>query len=121
MNFATRLERETDALFVGEPTGGSPNHFGDPKIAPGPVSKIPYLISTLRWQDSTPFDARPWILPDLPAPPTFADYVAGRDLALERALAHEIAVDPDWRLRVVKPWERASQKKSWRFFYEAPE
>jgi hypothetical protein len=121
MNFATRLERETDALFVGEPTGGSPNHFGDPKIAPGPVSKIPYLISTLRWQDSTPFDTRPWILPDLPAPPTFADYVAGRDLALERALAHEIAVDPDWRLRVVKPWERASQKKSWRFFYEAPE
>jgi hypothetical protein len=26
MNFATRLERETDALFVGEPTGGAPNH-----------------------------------------------------------------------------------------------
>ena len=121
MNFATRLERETDALFVGEPTGGSPNHFGDPKFAQGNVSKIPYIISTLRWQDSTPLDARPWILPDIPAPPGFSDYVAGRDVALERALTHEVAGDPDWQRRIVKPWERASQMVSWRFFYERPE
>lgn len=120
MNFATRLERETDALFVGEPTGGSPNHFGDAKIAQAPISKIPYLISTLRWQDSTPFDAREWILPDLPAPPAFTDYVAGRDAALEAALAHDAGGDPgtDWRERVVKPWARESQKASWRFFHE---
>ena len=120
MNFATRLERETDALFVGEPTGGSPNQFGDPKVAQAPVSKLPYLISTLRWQDSTPFDHREWIMPDLPAPPAFADYVAGRDRALEAALAHEAGMDPvtDWRARVVKPWERESQQATWRYFYE---
>ena len=120
MNFATRLERETDALFVGEPTGGAPNHYGDAKFARAPVSKLPYLISTLRWQDSTPFDARPWILPDLPAPPRYADYRAGRDAALEAALAHDVGPpeDGDWRLRVVKPWERPSQRAGWRFFYE---
>lgn len=120
MNFATRLERDTDAIFVGEPTGGSPNHFGDAKFTQAPVSKIPYLISTLRWQDSTPFDTREWILPDLPAAPTFADYVAGRDRALEAALAHDAGADPntEWRDRVVKPWDRESQNADWHFFYE---
>lgn len=118
-NFATRLERETDALFAGEPTGGAPNHFGDAKFATAPQSGIPYIISTLRWQDSTPFDARPWILPDLPVDPAFSDYVAGRDRALEAALADApAAVNDDWRYRVVQPWKRDSQTKDWRFFYE---
>ncbi len=122
MNFATRLERETDVLFVGEPTGGSPNHFGDAKFASGPVSKIPYIISTLRWQDSTPLDQREWILPDLPAAPAFADYQAGRDRALDAAVTHDAGVDSgsEWRTRVVKPWERESQKADWRFFHETP-
>ncbi|NWG92110.1 MAG: hypothetical protein HXY21_06325 [Parvularculaceae bacterium] len=118
-NFATRLERETDALFVGEPTGGSPNHFGDAKFAHAPTSGIPYIISTLRWQDSPPFDERPWILPDIPAPPDFGDFLAGRDAALELALAHQAEpVSGDWRMRVVQPWKRDSQTKDWRFFFE---
>lgn len=118
-NFATRLERETDAIFVGEPTGGAPNHFGDAKFARGPQSGLPYIISTLRWQDSTPFDKRDWISPDLPAPPAYRDYVDGRDAALAAALAHEAdPVTDDWRGRVVSPWDRESQKQDWRFFYE---
>lgn len=119
-NFATRLERETEAIFVGEPTGGAPNHFGDAKFSTAPQSGIPYIISTLRWQDSPPFDDRDWILPDLPAPPTFADYVAGRDGALAAALADQPAEEPleTWALRTMQPWDRESQKKGWRFFYE---
>ncbi len=118
-NFATRLERETDALFAGEPTGGSPNHFGDAKFAKGVQSGLPYIISTLRWQDSPPFDNRAWILPDLPAPPTFDDYLAGRDGALEAALAHKAeATADDWRGRVVQPWGRESQTGDWKFFFE---
>ncbi len=34
-NLANRLERETFALFIGEPTGGSPNHYGDAKVTVG--------------------------------------------------------------------------------------
>lgn len=118
-NFATRLERETDALFAGEPTGGSPNHFGDAKFAKGEQSGLPYIISTLRWQDSPPFDDRAWIMPDLPAPPAFADFVAGRDRALEAALSHKAeATADDWRERVVMPWGRDSQTGDWKFFYE---
>ena len=118
-NFATRLERETGALFVGEPTGGSPNHFGDPKFGQGTQSNIPYIVSTLRWQDMPPMDEREWILPDLPAPPSFEAFIAGRDLALEAALADERESDPEWWQRVMTPWERDSQLAEWRFFYEA--
>lgn len=119
MNFATRLERETFALFVGEPTGGSPNHFGDPKFSQAEQSGLPYIVSTLRWQDMPPFDERPWILPDVPAPPRFEDYLAGRDLALQLALEHRAGEHPVWSMRIAKPWERESQQASWRFFYEA--
>jgi hypothetical protein len=119
-NFATRLERETEAIFVGEPTGGAPNHFGDAKFATAPQSGIPYIISTLRWQDSPPFDDRDWILPDLPAPPAIADFVAGKDAALAAALADQPAEEPleTWARRTMQPWDRESQKKEWRFFYE---
>lgn len=119
-NFATRLERETEAIFVGEPTGGAPNHFGDAKFAHAPKSQIPYIISTLRWQDSPPFDKREWILPDIPALASFDDYASGRDAALAAALADapgEETLDA-WARRVVKPWDRESQKKDWAFFYE---
>lgn len=120
-NFATRLERETEATFVGEPTGGSPNHFGDAKYVKAPQSGIPYIISTLRWQDSPPFDERPWILPDIPAPPAFDDYAAGRDAALAAALADRPAEEPldVWARRTMQPWDRDSQKKGWTFFFEA--
>jgi C-terminal processing protease CtpA/Prc len=119
-NFATRLERETEAIFVGEPTGGAPNHFGDAKFAVAPKSQIPYIISTLRWQDSPPFDERGWILPDIPAPPSFDDYASGRDAALGAALADapgEETLDA-WARRVVEPWDRDSQKMDWTFFFE---
>lgn len=116
-NFATRLERETDALFVGEPTGGRPNHFGDPEVLEGPATGGTYLVSTLRWQDSSPFDDRPWILPDIPVAPSFADYLAGRDRVLDAALSHVVKGDEEPE-RWAEPWNRASQKAAWSFFWE---
>ncbi|MDH3216084.1 MAG: S41 family peptidase [Candidatus Krumholzibacteria bacterium] len=118
MNLATRLERETDALFVGEPTGGRPNHYGDAKFLTGSATGVHYLVSTLRWADSTPFDKRIWLLPDIPAPPTFADYVAGRDAALDAALSHSPVRKTSDEARVVTPWARPSQQAGWQFFFE---
>ncbi|MEZ4587799.1 MAG: S41 family peptidase [Gemmatimonadales bacterium] len=117
-NFATRLERETDALFVGEPTGGRPNHLGDPELLVGAATGGTYLVSTMRWQDSPPYDERPWILPDLPAPPGFGDYLAGVDEALDMALDHQ-ATGPENVDRWVRPWARPSQKAAWRFPWQA--
>lgn len=88
MNCATYLERYTHATFVGEPTGSSPNFVGETVIVPLPYSKLPVSLSDLYWQSSWPMDHRTWIPPLLYAPPTFAAYREGRDLALEAILAY---------------------------------
>lgn len=118
MNLATRLERESFALFVGEPTGGRPNHFGDPKLLSGSATGVNYLISTLRWQDSMPFDDRIWLLPDIPASPSFEDYLLGRDTALDTAFSYRIAPAAADDSLIAMPWTRPSQQVGWRFFFE---
>ena len=89
MNLAVTLERHTHALFVGEPTGATPNHFGDTVLVTLPTSGLVVEISELYWQNSDPRDARPWITPDIPAPITSADFFAHRDPALEAIRAYE--------------------------------
>ncbi len=92
-NFANHAERWTQSVFVGEPTASSPNHFGDAKSFELPATKLSTLVASLRWQDSDPKDTRVWIMPDVPARETFADYLAGRDVALEAALAYNPSPD----------------------------
>ena len=119
MNCASYLERETFALFAGEPTGGRPNHFGDAEDVRLPGSGWTLLCSTLRWQDSAPNDARPWIRPDLPAPATFADWRAGRDAALEAILAFDPASAAAFgRIAPVSHWSRPGQELPWRDFLD---
>jgi hypothetical protein len=80
------LEEHTDVRFVGEPAGSKPNHWGDARHVVLPNSAIQVSISAWRWQTRLPWDDRPWFAPQIPAPPTFADYVAGRDPALAAIL-----------------------------------
>ncbi len=117
-NPSTRLERDSFALFVGEPTGGAPNHYGDAQAFRGEVSGLTSIVSTLPWFDSYPQDARVWIMPDLPAPVTFADVQSGADRALEVAMTHEAdaATDELDRARVFY-YERESQRAEWRPFW----
>lgn len=86
-NLASLLDRHTAAIFVGEPTGSSPNFIGETIIVELPYSKLRASISDLSWQSSWPMDYRTWLAPDLYAPPTFAAYRENRDPALEAALA----------------------------------
>jgi hypothetical protein len=117
-NLANRLERETFAIFVGEPTGGAPNHYGDAKVWQGPATGISAMVSTIPWFDSYPQDKRAWIMPDLPAPSTFADWQSGMDRALELALSHEDERPADFLTRDrVFYYERASQKSDWKPFW----
>lgn len=119
-NAANRLERETFALFVGEPTGGAPNHYGDGQVVAGETTGITALISTLPWFDSYPQDARVWIAPDLPAPQVFADWRAGRDPALELALSHTSEATADeWSQANTFYFGRPSQALAWRPFWRA--
>lgn len=86
MNLAVLLERHTHALFVGAPTGATPNHFGDTRVVELPDSGIQVEISELYWQNSDPRDIRPWITPDLVANPSAAALIAGWDPAMEAIL-----------------------------------
>jgi hypothetical protein len=86
MNFALLLEKHTDSLFVGEPTGARPNSYGDSRKVRLPHTGLTLRISTLYWQ-SDPRDQRPWIAPQLPVAATAEDMLAGRDPVLETVLA----------------------------------
>ncbi len=83
---ATFIERHANAVFVGEPTGSSPNFVGDENPITLPYSKIVANVSDLFWQTTWPQDNRTWIAPQIYVPPTFAAYRANRDPALEAIL-----------------------------------
>jgi tetratricopeptide (TPR) repeat protein len=89
MNCVNRMKLDTNTLFVGEPTGASPNMYGDNAPVVLPHSKLTVRLSTLWWQDMDPRDRRVWQAPDLSTELTFADYRAGRDPAMDAILNYK--------------------------------
>lgn len=87
-NFATEIERRTDARFVGEAMGGGLNFWDDVRWLELPNLPVPMraAISVRHWVFADPDDPRLTIEPDVPVEVTAADYFAGRDPALEAAL-----------------------------------
>jgi hypothetical protein len=86
-NFATLIDRHTEAIFVGEPTGSSPTFVGETVEFELPYSHVQANVSDLLWQSSWPMDYRTWLPPTLYTPPTFATYRMNRDPAMEAILA----------------------------------
>ncbi len=82
-NFVNELENYTNAIFVGEPSAGHPNHYGDARPITLPNSKLDVRISTIYWQDVDPRDARPWTAPEIAAELSSADYRKGFDPMLQ--------------------------------------
>lgn len=85
------LEEHTQTLFVGEPTGSKPNHYGESTVLQLPRSGALVFFSSLYWQNSDPRDKRLWVPPHVVTPLTFADYVANRDPALSAILSYSPA------------------------------
>ena len=73
-------------VFVGEPTGGKPKHFGQVSKMRLPHSKTPVRYSTKPFTNSPDDTAafEPDVLVKVPS----GEYFAGRDPCLERILAH---------------------------------
>jgi hypothetical protein len=63
MFLMTALEEHTNAIFIGEPTGGAPNGYGDSKRIILPESGLTVRVSSLYWQKSDPRDKRDTIVP----------------------------------------------------------
>jgi hypothetical protein len=115
-NLTSRIERETWAVFVGEPSGGAPNHYGDGR--PFQSDGFTAHVSSLPWFDSDPLDKRIWTMPDVLVPLRFADWIAGRDAAMEAAFAHvdDRTLDELSELRTMYS-DRPSQKAEWKPFW----
>jgi len=77
------LNRLTEAMFVGEPTGSPPNFIGETIPVTLPYSRLVATVSDLYWQNTVAMDERVWIAPDLYAPPSFQMLLEGRDPATE--------------------------------------
>ncbi|HLO99414.1 MAG TPA: S41 family peptidase [Fimbriimonas sp.] len=82
-NFTTDIGRLCRPIYVGEPTGSSPNFIGESIPYSLPYSGMTGTISDLYWQRSWPMDDRIWIAPEIPAPPSYQSFAQGKDPSLE--------------------------------------
>jgi tetratricopeptide (TPR) repeat protein len=88
-NLLNQIEKYTEAIIVGEPTGEHPNMYGDAAPFKLPNSGITVEASTLWWQDLDPRDEREWDAPEIAADISFADYRAGRDPSFQAVLDYQ--------------------------------
>lgn len=93
------LEDQTDATFIGEPSGSKGNHYGDSRKIVLPKSGIAFRCSTLWWQHWSPTDRRPWTAPHVAAELRSGDYARGVDPALEAAIGYRAEPGLAERLR----------------------
>ena len=87
MNFVDDMEANTNAIFAGEPTGETPNMWGDPVSIVLPNSGLVVRTSTLWWQMADPRDKRPFRAPDIPVGMKFNDYAKNVDPVLDAILS----------------------------------
>lgn len=81
------LEKYTNTIFVGEPTGGKINSYGDSRKITLPNSGITVRVSTLWWQEDER-DKRQWTAPEIAAELTSEDYRSGADPAMKAVLKY---------------------------------
>ncbi len=86
-NFSAELERSTRAIVVGEPTGGGVETYGDtvPVLLVEPGWLV-HIAGRYHERKRGPGDRRLAVEPDVRIEQTSAQYFAGRDPVLERAL-----------------------------------
>ena len=86
MTNITDFRRETEAILVGEPTGGRPNGYQENHMFTLPLSKLRVSCSMLkyRFQPESETDA---VFPDQRIDPDWPLFRAGKDAALQWILA----------------------------------
>ncbi|HYI21657.1 MAG TPA: hypothetical protein VEX62_03380 [Candidatus Limnocylindrales bacterium] len=86
-NFSTEVERTTDAVFVGEDLGASPNLYGDTVTTTLGHSGLSFRVAARYWEKSTADDQRITIEPDLEVLLSSADYFGDVDPVLDAVLS----------------------------------
>ena len=88
-NLVNQIEKYTEATFVGEPTAGHPNHYGDNRPFELPNSKLTVRASTLWWQDLDPRDEREWTAPEIAVEFSSEDYRNNIDPAMNEVFSYK--------------------------------
>jgi len=87
-NLAADLDRLTNAVFVGEPTGGFVEGYGDTVPFLLPAAGLQVLVPGRYWDfRKGPGDERLAVEPDIAVELTADDFFAGRDPVLHAALS----------------------------------
>ena len=86
-NFVAEVDRATSARFLGEPAGGAPSQWGDSIAIMLERAGLTVHVATAYWEFGPPGDKRQETPVDVRVEPTAADFFAGRDPVLARALA----------------------------------
>lgn len=81
---AHQLRAATKAILVGQPTGGSPNHYGEVRQFRLPHSKLAVQYSTKLFRLVN--DEVDSVYPDIPVEPDSAAFFSSRDLVLDAAI-----------------------------------
>lgn len=84
-NLVTDLERLVRPVFLGEPTSGAGNQWGDESAFVLPYSGIMGSFSGVKWQLSHPWDQRRSVVPQVPVQLTATAYFGAQDPVLETA------------------------------------
>lgn len=86
LDAAIELRKDLHATLIGSPSSEKMNSYGEVMSFTLPNSKLVVQYSTKYFRGAK--DGQPdELIPDIPAPPTFADAMAGKDSALEAAIA----------------------------------
>jgi C-terminal processing protease CtpA/Prc len=84
-NLLAELEERANPTLVGEPSGGSPNLYGDTIAVTLPDAGWSAQIAAVQWAPAGE-DRRLAFEPDVPVELTSEDFFAGRDPVLSAAL-----------------------------------
>ncbi len=79
------MNRETKAIFAGEPSSSKPNFVGEENQIVFPWSGAMGSISN-RYHESIPGDKRMWLEPQIKVEVSSREYFSNRDPVLEKVL-----------------------------------
>jgi hypothetical protein len=85
--FLAQMDRDTHAVFAGEPSSSRPNFVGEETEVVLPWSGAIGSISD-EYHETIPGDKREWIEPDIKLTLSSGAYFANRDPLLEKVLAN---------------------------------
>jgi hypothetical protein len=102
---AVDFRKDTQAILVGEPIGERPNSYSENDEMTLPNSKLVISYST-RYYKFVDEDV-PAVIPDVRIDPTWPDFKAGRDAALEWVLANVLSFRAPAEGPTIPAWTRS--------------